>query len=205
MVRLGREQGIKVIVDVSHPYADSARHNAQMAADQLHIPYLTWVRPSILDQDAACAFAKDHEQAASIAFSFSRPVLLTTGSRNLAPYVQESRNTGLTLVVRVLPVPESIAACRGAGIADIHVVTGRGPFSVQENLAIIEKFGIGCLVTKDSGSAGGVHEKIDAARIAGCRVVVVQRPDTQISTTLRKRVASDRAGFKPRARGPRDE
>jgi precorrin-6A/cobalt-precorrin-6A reductase len=179
MVRLAREKAISVIVDVSHPYADAARHNAHMAASQLQIPYLTWVRPTALDGDASCSFAKDHDQAAPIAFSFARPVLLTTGSRNLAPYVQESRKTCVTLVARVLPVQESIAACRKAGIPEGHVVTGRGPFSVQENLVIIKRFGIGCLVTKDSGSVGGVREKIEAARVAGCKVVVVQRPDQQ--------------------------
>jgi precorrin-6A/cobalt-precorrin-6A reductase len=168
-----------VIVDVSHPYAHSARHNAQTAADRLCIPYLTWLRPPVLGKDASFFFAKDHHESARIAFGFCRPVLLTTGSRNLVPYVQESRKTGLTLVARVLPVPESVAACRKAGIPDTRVITGRGPFSVQENLTTIEQFGIGCLVTKDSGSVGGVHEKIEAARVAGCRVVVVQRPDEQ--------------------------
>jgi precorrin-6A/cobalt-precorrin-6A reductase len=31
-------------------------------------------------------------------------------------------------------------------------------------------------VTKDSGKAGGVPAKIEAARTEGCQVVVVQRP-----------------------------
>ncbi len=62
--------------------------------------------------------------------------------------------------------------------------TLRGPFTVEENLATIERFGIGCVVTKDSGSAGGTWEKIEAARIAGCIVVVVQRPDTRAALTF---------------------
>jgi hypothetical protein len=35
---------------------------------------------------------------------------------------------------------------------------------------------IGVLVTKDSGKAGGVAQKLEAARIANCEVVVVARP-----------------------------
>ncbi|MBI5571743.1 MAG: precorrin-6A/cobalt-precorrin-6A reductase, partial [Desulfomonile tiedjei] len=117
-----------------------------------------------------------HEEAASLAFSFKRPVLLTTGSRNLMPYVKASRKSGIGLVVRVLPYPDSVEACREAGVSDDCVITGRGPFSVEENLEIIRRFSIGAIVTKDSGVAGGVPAKLEAAERTGCKVVVVRRP-----------------------------
>ena len=41
-------------------------------------------------------------------FGRGRPVLLTTGTRNLAPYVEQSRRTGLPLVVRVLDRPDIV-------------------------------------------------------------------------------------------------
>jgi precorrin-6A/cobalt-precorrin-6A reductase len=47
---------------------------------------------------------------------------------------------------------------------------------VEENLAVLRRYKIGVMVTKDSGAAGGVPAKIEAARLHGCRVVVVQRP-----------------------------
>jgi precorrin-6A/cobalt-precorrin-6A reductase len=46
-----------------------------------------------------------------------------------------------------------------------------------ENRATIRKYGIGVVLTKDSGTAGGVPEKLEAARLEGCRVVVVRRPE----------------------------
>ncbi len=52
----------------------------------------------------------------------------------------------------------------------------RGPFSVEENRRQLRAFGIGVLVTKDSGQAGGTAEKLQAAQAEGCRVVVVRRP-----------------------------
>ncbi len=83
----------------------------------------------------------------------------------------------------MLSHPGSIDTCRRAGIPGENIVSGRGPFSVEENLKVINKYGIGVLVTKDSGVAGGVPEKLEAARVAGCRVIIVQRPvesrDTQ--------------------------
>jgi precorrin-6A/cobalt-precorrin-6A reductase len=58
------------------------------------------------------------------------------------------------------------------------VITGRGPFTLEENLDVISKHQIGVLVTKDSGKAGGVAQKLEAARISNCEVVVVARPDS---------------------------
>jgi len=71
----------------------------------------------------------------------------------------------------------AIAACREAGITPEHVVTGRGPFSVEENRALLRQLKIGVLVTKDSGKAGGVPEKLEAAEAEHCRVVIIQRPE----------------------------
>jgi precorrin-6A/cobalt-precorrin-6A reductase len=120
--------------------------------------------------------AADHAEAARMVCEAGRPVLLTIGSKNVRPYAEAAQRAGVTLVARVLSHADSIQTCRDAGIADEHIITGRGPFSVEENRRLIRQFGIGVLVTKDSGEAGGVLEKLEAARLEGCRVIVVGRP-----------------------------
>jgi len=177
MLRLATERGIRLFVDASHPYAVSARKNARHAASELGIPYLSWIRPAVLVENELVIFRPNHKLAAETACSLGEPVLLTTGSRHLAPYVKAAERAGVKLVVRVLPHPASLEACRAAGIPEENVVAGRGPFSVEENLLVMRRFSIGVIVTKDSGIAGGVLEKIEAARKHGCRVVVVQRPE----------------------------
>jgi precorrin-6A/cobalt-precorrin-6A reductase len=184
MATLAGEKDVQVIVDASHPYASAARANAQEAARRLDIPYLTWVRPAVIHGDDSLHVASDHESAARIACSFGKAVLLTTGARNLVPYAREAKAKGVTLVVRVLPHDSSLEACRKAGIPEKNVITGRGPFSVEENRAAIRKFGIGVIVTKDSGEAGGVPAKIEAAREEGCQVVVVGRPEETAEMTF---------------------
>lgn len=123
-------------------------------------------------------FAAGHEEAARLACAGGGAVLLTSGSRNLSPYAEEAKRTGAPLVVRVLPHPESLAACRAAGIPAEMIIAAKGPFSVAENINAIRKFGISVLVTKDSGAAGGVPAKIEAARRENCGVIVVERPAT---------------------------
>lgn len=176
MAALVREKRVGAIVDATHPYATAAHATARQAADRMGVPCLRWVRAGGISEGEGITVADGHEEAARKAFSFGRPVLLTTGSRNLAPYVRESRRTGTPLAARVLPQPESLESCRAAGVAEGFIITGRGPFSVEENRAVIRKHGIGVLVTKDSGDAGGVADKLEAARAEGCQVVVVRRP-----------------------------
>jgi precorrin-6A/cobalt-precorrin-6A reductase len=171
------ERKIQAVVDATHPYATTIRATAQRVAGRLGIPYLSFLRPPVLGLDeAGVEYAADHAAAAATAFAHGRPVLLTTGSRNLAPYAEQSRRTGLPLVVRVLDRPQSHEACRQAGIPAQRVVTGRGPFSVEENRRQIRAFGIGVLVTKDGGRPGGALEKLQAGRAECCRLVVVGRP-----------------------------
>jgi precorrin-6A/cobalt-precorrin-6A reductase len=177
MAQLAAERGVHAIVDASHPYSLVAHANAKKVAIDMSIPYFRWVLlPAAKDGDPIF-FARTHELAARMACSFSQPVFLTTGARNIIPYALEARRTGVQLVIRVLPHPESVEACRRAGVPDKYVVKGRGPFSIETNRAVIREFGIGTLVTKDSGVEGGFPAKIEAAQLEKCRVIVVQRPE----------------------------
>jgi precorrin-6x reductase len=131
--------------------------------------------PSEIEMDGI-TFAADHEEAARLACAGGRAVLLTTGSRNLRPYAEEAKRTGTPLIVRVLPHSDSLAACEAAGIPGEMIIAAKGPFSVEENIDAIRKFGIRVLVTKDSGEAGGMPAKIAAARREKCLLIVVRRP-----------------------------
>jgi len=176
MAELMRRKEVRVLIDAAHPYASQARQQARQAAETLGLPYLRWERPGTDFSGFPIRWAKDHEEAAALAFADGRPVLLTTGSRHLAPYVEQARRTGIPLRARVLPHAESRLAVEQAGLAAEEVIFGQGPFSIEENRAQIRDHNIGVLVTKDSGEAGGVPAKLEAARLEGCEVIVVRRP-----------------------------
>jgi precorrin-6A/cobalt-precorrin-6A reductase len=179
MTALIHTEGIRAIVDCTHPYADLVHQTARRVAAGLSIPCFTLIRPSGIKNGDSVLYAANHEEAACLAFSFHRPVLLTTGSQNLAPYVREASGANTRLIVRILPERDSLGACRAARIADENIIARRGPFSTEENRATIREFAIGVLVAKDSGQAGGTPEKIEAARREACRIIVVRRPNLQ--------------------------
>lgn len=176
LVHLIREQGIQAVVDATHPYAAMISANAWAECRGMGIPYVAFERPNTVTHAPDIHWATDHDQAATLACSFGRPVLLTIGVRNLAPYVAAARLRGVKLVARILDYPSSIEACRRRGLDLQEIVCATGPFSVMENTSLITRHHIGVLVTKDSGEAGGVRTKIAAARDSGCQVVVVKRP-----------------------------
>ena len=173
MVTLISREQITTLVDVTHPYATEVRATAEQAAHETGIPYFTFVRPAGGAEGQDVISVPDHATAAQRACEFKKPILLTIGSRHVADYARVAGK--IPLIARVLPHPESLAACRVAGIPENHIITGRGPFTVEENRELIRRFNIGVLVTKDSGDAGGVAAKLEAARLESCHFIVVGR------------------------------
>jgi precorrin-6A/cobalt-precorrin-6A reductase len=176
-----KRQGIRLIVNAGHPYADELHRTVAMVVQQTGLPCFRFQRQETAVAGEQIYRVKDHQAAAELAFSFARPVLLTIGSRHLAPYAMMAKMTQIPLLARVLPHRESIAACRAAGLADQSCIYARGPFSEQDNRKLIKHHRIGVLVSKDSGVAGGMPEKIAAASKEGCAVVLLSRPTIDYS------------------------
>ena len=57
-----------------------------------------------------------------------------------------------------------------------HIIAMQGPFSTQLNDALYAQLQIAVMVTKDSGEAGGVSEKVLPAPHRGIHVIVIRRP-----------------------------
>ena len=99
------------------------------------------------------------------------------GQNTLNVYAQ--RIAPERLYARVLPTAASIAACEGAGIPQSHIIAMQGPFSAQLNDALYAQLQIAVMVTKDSGEAGGVSEKVLPALSRGIHVIAIRRPQEE--------------------------
>ena len=179
MAELIRAEKIEVVVDAGHPYAVELHAQVQRAAAETGVCLVRFERP-LADPvfDERVHRAADHGAAAALAVTLGRRILLTTGANNLAPYLETIPSATHAVFARVLPEPDSLLACRRAGLSSPQIVTGRGPFSIEANLAVLQSLKIDVLVTKESGAAGGLPEKLAAARRHACAAVVVARPVT---------------------------
>lgn len=175
---LFRRERIRVVVDASHPFAVRLRSTLDEACRHRGIPRIRFERgtPAL---PSGVVVAQDHVDAAHRACSLGKTVLLTTGSRSLGIYAAIARRYDATLWARIAPSVESDLALSESGIDPRRIVRAKGPFSVEDTMALLEQSGAQVLVAKDSGEAGGIGLRIEAAWRLGAHAVVVRRPDPE--------------------------
>nr|WP_277998988.1 precorrin-6A reductase [Moorella sulfitireducens] len=179
-----RENGIAAVVDATHPFAVAITGAAREACRALGLPYFRYRRPEVkLPSHPGLLLAASFEEAAELA-ARGQVIFLTTGTRRLECFTRAPVLKGKRLVVRVLPEESSLARCRELGIWPRDIVALQGPCSYELNRALYRQFKVDVVVTKDSGTAGGVEEKIQAALDQDLAVVVVRRPPEPGSLSL---------------------
>jgi len=60
----------------------------------------------------------------------------------------------------------------------------QGPFSYEMNVAMLKQFNCSYLVTKNTGSVGGLDEKILAAQATDTKVILIDRPQQETGYSL---------------------
>ncbi len=179
MVRLITEKKIDKVIDATHPYAVEVSSNAVEACRLKGIAYERLERDeeTFAEEDGLFR-ARDVEEAVQLAADVEGSIFLTTGSSKL-----ESYTAGLDaerLVVRILPVKESLEKCLSLGISPRNIIAMQGPFDEELNRCLFKHYRASLVITKDSGRAGGTREKIDAARGLGIPVILISRPGGQV-------------------------
>lgn len=163
------------VLDATHPFAVRATRTIATCCERLKLPLVRVERPA---EEAAwrdaCQWVSDAHQAARMLNLTRGNVLLTTGSHTLHLYAQAVDPQ--RLYARVLPTQEALSLCAQAGLPGSHIVAMQGPFTEALNAAIYDQLDIRTLVTKDSGAAGGVAEKVIPALARDIHVIIIGRP-----------------------------
>ncbi|MGW5231954.1 cobalt-precorrin-6A reductase [Streptomyces nodosus] len=162
-----REHRVDQLVDATHPFATTITANAARAAAATGIPSLVLRRPgwSVLPGERRHEAASLTDAAALLPL-LGRRVFLTTGRLGLAAFAHLTDHHFLlrSLEPPVPPLPP-----------DLEVLLARGPFTVEDETALLRRHRIDVLVTKDSGGAA-TTAKLTAARNLGLPVLLVRRP-----------------------------
>lgn len=163
-----RDEGISVLVDATHPYATNITRQATVASVRAEIPKLQLIRKQ-WPQPAGSKWADfpDIEILAARLAGFSSRALLTIGSRG--PKAFEGIN-GVHFVVRMIEAPKE-----PLNIPSHEVVLARPPFDIAGEKALMEKYEIDTLVTKNAGGQA-TAAKIFAAADLGIKIACVERP-----------------------------
>ena len=174
MAELFRRERFDLVIDATHPYAKRITESIAATCAGTDTEYLRLLRPDTAAPENA-VFVEDAAGAAEYLDRVDGNILLTTGSRELQAFASV-RDFASRAYARVLPMEDSLRACREAGLPPAHILAMQGPFSRELNAAMLRSIGAAYLVTKASGSAGGFEEKIAAAAETGAVPVIIGRP-----------------------------
>lgn len=160
-----REAQVSVLIDATHPFAAQISANAAEAAKRAGIPLLRCVRPAWTKPDGAEWVEVADIKSAADALPVGSRVLLTIGRQEVSAFFGR---TDCAFVARVIETPDALPA----GWA---LIKDRGPFTLDDEKALLEAHGITHLVSKNSGGDQAAAKLVAAAEL-GVTVVMVQRP-----------------------------
>lgn len=177
--------GPLLVIDATHPYAAMVSENILTACAAAGVRCIRVEREdsgaggkASASEGAALHWVESIEEAAAwlAGESAQRPnILITTGSKELAPYTRIP-DFAARCYVRALPTVEALEKCQALGFRRDHLILMQGPFSEEMNVAQLRYADAGYLVTKASGETGGFPEKCEAALALGVEVICVGRP-----------------------------
>jgi len=194
METLIRQHSFTLIVDATHPYATEVTANIRLACQRTGVPFIRLLREGIDCQDVI-TFA-DVPAAVDYLRQCPGNILSTIGSKELHHFTQ-LENYPTRVFARILPLPEAISHCYELGFKGSNLICMQGPFSYELNLALLKQYNCRFLVTKDSGVTGGFAEKLQAARAAGAKVILIARPyDVGLSMAEVIKIIEDRCRVK---------
>ncbi len=181
-----RNEGYEIVVDATHPYARVVTENLRGAVAALQTSekkaqspiYLRLEReisetPEAEDPAVSIRYFESNADCVKALENTEGNILLTTGSKELATYCASGRLHD-RLYVRILPGRESLELCMEQGIKGRQILALQGPFSTEMNAAILKQYDIRHMVTKNSGRTGGYQEKLEAAKMLGIPVYVIE-------------------------------
>ncbi len=162
------DQKIDVLIDATHPYAATISTNAAAAAPQARVALLALRRPGWTPiMGDRWIEVGDVAGAVQALGNTSRHVFLALGRKEIEPFADAPQHSYLVrsveAVVPPLNVPHAV------------YITGRGPFAVADERALLEQHRIEVVVAKNSGGAA-TYGKIAAARALSLPVILLRRP-----------------------------
>ena len=192
MARFAREKEISLVLDATHPFAREATGQIRQMAEACGLEYWRVLRGGRTAKPEEAPGEEVRVESVKEAVAYLKHtegnILITTGGKELKTY-QELPDWKNRCYARVLSTPEAVEGAAALGFQGAHLLAMQGPFTEELNRALLGQVRAAWMVTKDSGSPGGLEEKLEAARKAGVRTVVIGRPKEsglEMEETLRR-------------------
>lgn len=168
LTRYLKEAGIRVLVDATHPFAAIMPFHAAEACRAAGIPLIALRRPA-WEAEPGDRWIPVPDMAAAVSALGETPrrVFLTIGRQELAAFAAATEHAYLA---RTIDPPEE-----DLGLPHLTLIQARGPFTVDDEIALMQRHAIEVVVAKNSGGTA-TAAKLAAARALGLPVIVIEWP-----------------------------
>ena len=174
MEGLLRREAPKAVIDATHPFALQVSQTIRDVCSLLGLRLISLERETVSAD--GCRTFSGMEELLSWLDETEGVIFSALGAKEAAA-LAAVRGAAERIWLRILPFEESLALVREAGFPAKHIICMQGPFSTELNAALFRAAGADLLLTKDSGPAGGLAEKLEAARQCGMTVALLTRPE----------------------------
>lgn len=162
------EERITHVVDATHPFAAQMSRNAVIACTAAGVPLCAFERAP-WRAGPGDDWRHVTDLAGAVAALPERPlrVFLAIGRQNLDAFAAKPQHHYL---LRLVDPPQGPLP-----LPDTSVVIARGPFTEPADRELLARHRIDLIIAKNAGGAGA-RAKLDAARMLGLPVVLIDRP-----------------------------
>lgn len=156
------------VIDATHPFAAQMSRNAVAACTKADVPLMALTRaPWCAAQGDDWTHVPDIAGAVASLNQPARRVMLAVGRMHLQEFAPNPQHFYLLRLVDPPAIPPPFP--------DHHVLVSRGPFTTDDDRALMQDHGIDLVVSKNAGGTGA-YAKIAAARELGLPVLMIDRP-----------------------------
>lgn len=172
MIDCCREHHIRLIIDAAHPFAEELHRNLLFLAKHIQAPIIRYDRiyPSHAHDLIWC---KNYDEALKrLEDDHIESLLALTGVNTigkLKPYWEKHSESWF----RILNRRASHVIAKANRFPEERLVY----YESDDTSLLIKELQPQAIITKESGYSGGFMEKIEAARQAGIKIIVVERPN----------------------------
>ncbi|WP_299663935.1 cobalt-precorrin-6A reductase [uncultured Ruegeria sp.] len=167
LARYIRNHAISHVVDATHPFAAQMSRNAVMACAATATPLAALTRPAWhAEEGDTWQHVPDIASAVDALAGSARRVFLAVGRMHLQDFAAQPQHHYL---LRLVDESNAVA------LPNYEAIVSRGPFTVGEDRALMERHCTQLIVSKNAGGTGA-RAKLQAARALGLPVLMIDRP-----------------------------
>ena len=162
------ENGISHVVDATHPFAAQMSTTAVAACAQTGTNLIALTRPKWqAEAGDNWTLVADIDAAVAALDGPPKNVMLAIGRMHLDAFAPQPQHKYL---LRLVDAPDGEVP-----LPNRTIIVDQGPFSVENDTALMRDHGIEIIVSKNAGGKGA-RAKIDAARALNLPIIMIDRP-----------------------------